>query len=172
MVLAVGVVATACNERDTSGSTSSTTVLAAIPSGSNATVRTSTTLPFEDEIDAVRDKLDAAGSDLCSVFAVTHEPLNVMPLNTQQVREAVDLLVRILDAMRAVAPAADASIYRTTAAELRREAEKADYSTTWIRSEKNHIALNNTAFVQATSRLEAKYQSSCKPQGATTAPGG
>jgi hypothetical protein len=172
MVVAIGIVVASCNERDTSSSTTTSTALMAIPPDPLATGQTSTTLAFDDEVDAVRDKLDAAGSNLCSVFAATHEPLNVTPTNATQVREAVDLLVRILDAMRAVAAPADAPIYRTTAAELRQEAERADYSTTWIRSEKNHIALNSTAFVQATSRLEARYQSSCKPPAVSTAPGG
>ncbi len=91
----------------------------------------------------------------------THKELHVTPRTSTEVHEAIDLLVEMIHAMATVAPASDNAIYTATADELRADAQKADYSTTWIQSGKSSDALNDKDFVAATSRLESKYQATC-----------
>jgi hypothetical protein len=173
MVLAVGLTAVACNTKDgashqppttmsTQQHVSSSTSQPADP----AAGPTTTTVPFDEEIHDVREQLAKASGNLCAMVDATHQELHVTPENATQVREAIDLLVEMIHAMGSVAPASDGSIYKATADELRDEAQKAGYSTAWVQSGKTPDALNDKDFVEATSRLETKYQATCKPASA------
>jgi hypothetical protein len=170
MVLAVGLTAVACNTKDGASGQTSTSTSPQLHMSSSTTLpvdpaagQTTSTVPFSEEIGQVREELQKASGNLCAMVDATHQEWHVTPENPTEVREAIDLLVEMIHAMGTVAPASDSAVYKATADELRAEAEKAGYSTAWIQSRTSSDALNDEAFVKATSRLETKYQASCKP---------
>jgi hypothetical protein len=170
MVCAVSFTAVACNTKHSASSDSSGTTTARLHIPSSTTTvaghsgsTTTTTIPFSQEIDDVRDELEAASGNLCEMVAATRKDLHVTPVNATEVKQAIDLFVQMIHDMSTVATASDGAIYKATASELEVDAKKANYSVTWFSSAKSSEALNDQNFVAATSRLETKYQATCSP---------
>jgi hypothetical protein len=173
MVFAVALTAVACNTKPSASGEPPSTSAAKLHIPPSTSVpgasETTTTVPFERQIEDAREQLEKANGNLCGMVEAAQKQLQATPVNATEVHEAIDLLVDMIHAMGRVAAPGDGATFNAAADELRSDATNADYSVTWMQSSASWEAINDKNFVAAASRLESKYQATCRPT--TTAPG-
>jgi hypothetical protein len=130
---------------------------------------------FASEVDKLLVDLDAAGTDLCDVFAVfsSNGTLNAQATTPAQVRKSVEFLTELFAAIGAVEPVVAES--QATLAQISERiegaAEDADYDPSFFESEELGGLVNGQELLTALQPYAVRYQSECAATGAVPGAG-
>ncbi len=159
----------ACSSDDDASSKKTTTTEA--KGGSKSTTTTISKEEWDSKFAAAKGKVDDAKGDVCQLLAVS-TGLDDLPNPTTaaQGKDAVDLLVTLLNDIADTAPpenAQAAAAIRKTADAMRKEGEDSNYSDKFLAGPK---ALEDSEFGSAMQTFSSVAQTKCGTTSTTAAP--
>ena len=147
---------------------------------STTTESTTTLAPLSDEeftakVDTLLAEVEAAGTDLCALFAAVSRTQPAAPAaNETQVRAMVDAQVATLRAIGATEPvdAENQAILNKVADDLVAAAEADEYSTEFMTSKEFNDLLNSPEALGALQSYQERTTADCAPPDAAPTEGG